>query len=66
MKKEEKEIMKLPNLAEMTDIEAIRWYTCEFLRLSREGQLNSEYGKALLEWKKQLNARLEQSRKEWW
>jgi hypothetical protein len=66
MKKEEKEIMKLPNLAEMTDVEAIHWYTSEYLRLSREGQLNSEYGKALLEWKKQLNARLEQSRKEWW
>jgi hypothetical protein len=66
MKKEEKEMMKLPNLAEMTDIEAIHWYTSEFLRLSREGKLDSEYGKALLEWKKQMNARLEQSRKEWW
>jgi hypothetical protein len=66
MKKEEKETMKLPNLAEMTDVEAIHWYTSEFLRLSREGKLNSEYGKAILEWKKQLNARLEQSRKEWW
>jgi hypothetical protein len=66
MKKEEREMMKLPNLAEMTDIEAVHWYTSEFLRLSREGQLNSEYGKALLEWKKQLNARVEQSRKEWW
>jgi hypothetical protein len=66
MKKRENEMMKLPNLAAMTDIEAIHWYTSEFLRLSREGQLNSEYGKALLEWKKQLNACLEQSRKEWW
>jgi cyclopropane fatty-acyl-phospholipid synthase-like methyltransferase len=66
MKKGENEMMKLPNLAEMTNIQAIHWYTNEFLRLSREGQLNSEYGKALLEWKKQLNARLEQSRKEWW
>jgi hypothetical protein len=66
MKKGESKMMKLPNLAEMTDIEAIHWYTSEFLRLSCERQLNSEYGKALLEWKKQLNTRLEQSKKEWW
>jgi hypothetical protein len=64
MKKGESE-MRLPNLADMSDVEAIHWYTSEVLRLSREGQLNSEYGKALREWKKQLNARLEQSRKEW-
>jgi hypothetical protein len=66
MKKEEGKMMKLPNLAEMTDTEAIHWYTSEYLQLLREGKLNSEYGKALLEWKKQLNARLKQSRKEWW
>jgi hypothetical protein len=64
MKKGENE-MRLPDLADMSDIEAIRWYTSEFVRLSREGQLNSEYGKVLLKWKKQLNERLEQSRKEW-
>lgn len=64
MKKGENEMMKLPNLADMTDVEAIHWYTSEVLRLSREGKLNSEYGRALLDWKKQLNERLEQSRKE--
>ncbi|QNU27466.1 hypothetical protein IC803_14490 [Geobacillus sp. 46C-IIa] len=59
-------MFQLPNLAEMTDLEAVRWYTSEFLWLSRERKLDSEYGKALLEWKKQMNERLEQSRKEWW
>jgi hypothetical protein len=64
--KKGKNKMRLPNLADMSDVEAIHWYTSEVLRLSREGQLHSEYGKALREWKKQLNVRLEQSRKEWW
>ena len=59
-------MIQLPDLSKMTDVEAIHFYTSEFLRLSREGQLNSEYGKALLEWKKEMNKRLEQSRKEWW
>lgn len=66
MTKGENQMIQLPNLEEMTDVEAIHFYTSEFLRLSREGQLNSEYGKALLEWKKEMNKRLEQSRKEWW
>lgn len=66
MTKGEKPMFQLPNLAEMTDLEAVHWYTSEFLRLSRERKLDSEYGKALLEWKKQMNERLEQSRKEWW
>ncbi|MFC0297144.1 hypothetical protein [Geobacillus jurassicus] len=59
-------MFKLPNLAEMTDVEAIHWYTSEVVRLSKERKLNSEYGKALLGWKKKMNERLEQSRKEWW
>ncbi|AMQ19642.1 hypothetical protein [Geobacillus sp. JS12] len=59
-------MFQLPNLAEMTDVEAIRWYTSEVVRLSKERKLNSEYGKALLEWKKKMNERLEKSRKEWW
>ncbi len=66
MTKGEKTMFQLPNLAEMTDLEAVHWYTSEFLRLSRERKLDSEYGKALLEWKKQMNERLEKSRKEWW
>ncbi len=52
MTKGENQMIQLPNLEEMTDVEAIHFYTSEFLRLSREGQLNSEYGKALLEWKR--------------
>ncbi|ESU71167.1 hypothetical protein AP057_12555 [Geobacillus sp. Sah69] len=66
MTKEEKTVFKLPNLAEMTDVEAIHWYTSEVVRLSKERKLNSEYGKALLGWKKKMNERLEKSRKEWW
>ncbi len=66
MTKGEKPMFQLPNLAEMTDLEAVHWYTSEFLRLSRERKLDSEYGRALLEWKKQMNERLEKSRKEWW
>jgi len=54
--------MKLPNLNEMTDVEAIQWYTTTVNRLMRKGKLR-EYHQDLLEWKHQLNERLEQNRK---
>jgi hypothetical protein len=38
--KKGKNKMRLPNLADMSDVEAIHWYTSEVLRLSREGQLH--------------------------
>jgi hypothetical protein len=54
----------LPNLDEMTDVEAIRWYTAEVAKLMKNRELKTEYGLALLEWKKQMNKRLEENRKE--
>lgn len=57
--------MKFPDLNEMTDVEAIQWYTSTVNRLMRKGKLR-EYHQELLDWKQQLNERLEQNRKSGW
>jgi hypothetical protein len=65
MKKVEKEKMNLPNLAEMTDIEAIHWYTKTVRELTVAGTLR-EHRDELLAWKKKMNEMLLENRKKGW
>lgn len=53
---------ELPKLDEMTDGEAVRWYTATIARLSKEKLLDSKYAIALLDWKMKMNKRLKENR----
>jgi hypothetical protein len=64
MKKGENE-MRFPNLAEMTDVEAIHWYTKTVRELTVAGTFR-EHRDELLAWKKKMNERLLDSRKKGW
>ncbi|KMY49205.1 hypothetical protein [Peribacillus loiseleuriae] len=55
--------MKLPNLDDMTDAEAIDWCRKEMAKRARELSIDTPYGHSLLEWKKRLNKRLEENPK---
>jgi hypothetical protein len=61
-------VLILPDIEEMTVIEAIHWYTGEIIKVtSREarmsGKYSEEYKDSLYEWKLRLNRRCEQERK---
>jgi hypothetical protein len=65
MKKGENGKLNLPNLAEMTDIEAIQWYTKTVRELTVAGTLR-EHRDELLAWKKKMNERLFENRMKGW
>ncbi|EKN67072.1 hypothetical protein BABA_13145 [Neobacillus bataviensis LMG 21833] len=51
---------QLPNIDEMTTIEAISWYTKQVVEITSAkhriaGTYSDEYKQALLQWKKELN-----------
>ena len=56
----------LPDLDEMTDDEAVSWYTGEVLRITTALGEDPNYLKALNAWKEQLNARLKENRLKGW
>lgn len=56
--------MNLPNIDNMSIVEAIHWYTGEVAKVtSREARINGtyseDYKKALFDWKQRLNRRCE-------
>ena len=53
---------QLPNINEMTTVEAIQWYTKQVVEVTSvknrvAGTYSEEYKQALLQWKKELNRR---------
>lgn len=55
--------IKLPNIKELTIVEAIHWYTGEVAKLtSRKARINGTYSddyiNALKAWKQRLNAKI--------
>ncbi|MDQ7860584.1 hypothetical protein RCO48_04450 [Peribacillus frigoritolerans] len=51
--------MKLPDLKEINDSEAIQWYKKEIAHLGRQLALNTPYYRSLIIWKEQLDKRVE-------
>ncbi|MFS0766065.1 hypothetical protein [Peribacillus phoenicis] len=51
--------MKLPDLKEMDDSEAIQWYKKEIANLGRQLAFNTPYYRSLIIWKEQLDKRVE-------
>lgn len=58
--------IELPDLDSMNDIEAVRWYTSEVARLSKEKFHDDSYIVALLDWKRKMNTRIRQNRLRGW
>ncbi|MGE6718686.1 hypothetical protein ACQKGD_15100 [Peribacillus frigoritolerans] len=51
--------MRLPDLKDMDDSEAIQWYKKEIANLGRQLAFNTPYYRALIVWKEQLDKRMD-------